>query len=237
MGAIPNATIDTLRRVMEDKAKSLEQSAYKDYVLTLDPITQDFFANQFYTSGPMQLTRNSVARRLYSLLANPTFVKIFAAPVNRFDALKAMQEKKVVLINTSQQKLGQSSSVLGRYFIASILSAAYRRPEYNRPLTLLIIDEASEYYDEKTERILSTARKYGLGMIGASQFLSQMPENVKAAINGNTAIKIAGPVSFQDAQALGREMYVDGDFIRSMKKTSTHADFAIYARSVTDKAV
>ena len=237
MRIIPNATIDTLRQVLEDRSKSLDASPWAGDFRRLDQLAQDFFANHFYHPGPMQLTRNSIARRLYALLANPVFRRMFGAPTNRFDPLKALDEKHIVLINTSAKLLGEGASVLGRFFIAQALNAAYRRPPNQRHPALLIVDEASEYFDYQTERILSTARKFGLGLLTASQFLSQMDEKTKAAIHGNTAIKIAGPVSFQDANALGREMYVDGDFIRGMRKFPKHAEFACFVRSLTPKAI
>ncbi len=41
---------------------------------------------------------------------------MFGAKENRFNALKAIREKKIVLINTSQRFLGQeASAVFGRF--------------------------------------------------------------------------------------------------------------------------
>jgi hypothetical protein len=128
--------------------------------------------------------------------------------------------------------------VFGRFIIAQCLAAAYERgvvPE--EQLALLVVDEASEYFDAKTERILSQARKYGLGLLFATQYLEQMPPQVKAAVNGNTAIKLAGPVSYNDAMMLSREMYTTGDFIRSMRKTASETQFACHVRGLTSGAI
>ena len=241
MTAIPNATIDTLRQVMEDNAKTIGASKFANVIATLDPITQDFFKNQFYGSGSMGVTKQAVARRIYALLANPVFQRMFSAPKNRFNALEAMQQKKIVLINTSMKLLrSDASSVFGRYMIAQILAAAYDRgsiPEKDRHLALLIVDEASQYMDDQIETILAEARKFGLGLFFATQFLEQLPTNVKAAVNGNTSIKFAGPVSHGDANALGREMYSSGEFLRSMKKTDTSTQFAVHVKTVTPTAI
>ena len=237
MRVIPGATINTLRQVLDDKSKTLATSPFAEHIRKLDDIAQAFFESHFFAQGPMQITRSSISRRLFALLANDTFRRMFAAPVNAFDPLQALQDKKIVLINTSQKSLGDGSAVLGRFFIAQALSAAYRRPEGRRDAALLIVDEASEYFDYKTERILSTARKFGLGMMAASQFLDQLDVEVKASIFGNTAIKMAGPVSHGDATKLAQEMYTDTDFIRSMKKHSGGTEFACYVRSVTNRAI
>lgn len=236
MHSIPGATINTLRQALQDNSKTLSTFPFAEHVNKLDQLDRDWFEHVFFQGGPMQATKHSIARRLFALQANQTFNKMFAAPTNAFNASQAIEQKKVVLINTSQKLLGDGSAVLGRFFIAQALSAAYRRPPLSNP-ALLVLDEAQIYLDYQSERILSTARKYGLGLMAASQFLEKIPRDVQAAIHGNTAIKIAGPVSFQDANALAREMYTDGDFIRSVKKTDREAEFALYIRSVTPKAV
>lgn len=237
MRAIPGATIETLKDVMEEPAKSLDSSRYAQTIAGLDRITQDFFRNQFFEKSAMGGTRQQVARRLYTILGNPVFVTMFAAKQNRFNARRAIDDKKIALINTSQRFLGaEASAVFGRFIIAQCLAAAYERgdvAEEKRRLALLVVDEASEYFDAKTERILSQARKYGLGLIFATQYLEQMPPSVKAAMNGNTTIKLAGPVSYNDAMMLSREMYTSGEFIRSMRKTHSETQFACHVAGMT----
>lgn len=239
--AIPGATIDTLRQIMEEKAKSLDRSKYADVVRTLDPLVQDFFDNQFF-NPQMSETRQQINRRLYTVLANDTFRRMFSAPRNAFDAYEAMQQKKVVLINGARNALrAEGSGVFLRFMVAQFLSAAFRRaaiPEDQRHLCMLIIDEAHHIFDEQTEAILTECRKFGLGFLAATQLVEQMDQRVKAAVYGATAIKIAGPVSYADAQALGREMYCSGEFIRSMKAVERwHADFAVHVRGMTDHAI
>lgn len=239
--AIPGATIDTLRQIMEDKAKTLDRSKYANVIRTLDPLVQDFFDNQFF-NPQMSETRQQINRRLYTVLANDTFRKMFSAPRNVFDAYEAMQKKKVVLINGARNALrAEGSGVFLRFMVAQFLSAAFRRasiPEVERHLCMLVIDEAHHIFDEQTEAILTECRKFGLGFLAATQLVEQMDQRVKAAVYGATAIKIAGPVSYSDAQALGREMYCSGEFVRSMKAVERkHAEFAVFVRGMTDQAV
>lgn len=238
MRALPGATIETLKDVMEEPARRLEASRYAQAVAGLDRITQDFFKNQFFDKQ-MAPTRAQVARRLYTILGNPVFTRMFAASENRFSALQALREQKIVLVNTSQRFLGaEASAVFGRFIIAQVLAAAYERGAVGEDaLALLVVDEASEYFDAKTERILSQARKYGLGLLFATQYLEQMPPQVKAAVNGNTTIKLAGPVSYTDAMLLAREMYTTGEFIRSMQKSGSATQFAAHVRGLTPRAV
>lgn len=239
--AIPGSTIDTLRQIMEEKAKTIDRSKYATAIRSLDPLVQDFFENQFFNQQ-MSETRQQINRRLYTVLANDTFRKMFSAPRNAFDAYEAMQQKKVVLINGARNVLrAEGSSVFLRFMVAQFLSAAFRRaaiPEEQRHLCVLMVDEAHHIFDHQTEAILTECRKFGLGFLAATQLVEQMEQSVKAAVYGATAIKMAGPVSFADAQALGREMYCSGDFIRSMKATERkQTDFAVFVRGMTDQAL
>jgi TraM recognition site of TraD and TraG len=230
-------SLKTMLEVMQDRAKSIEDSKWVKYINQLDPIAKEYFRTQHFTRD-VAGTRQQVANRLFTVLGNPIFERMFNAKKNTFNAFEAMQAGKIVLVNTSMLALrAQASSVFGRYIIAQCLAAAYQRPLDQRNLCLLIIDEASAYFDETTETILSEARKYGLGMMFATQHLDQLPDEVRRSMAGNTVIKIAGPISNQDARYLAPEMRTTPEFLRSMQKTSSYAEFAVHIRNQTPRAV
>jgi hypothetical protein len=229
---IPDATIETLRQVMEENTKSLEKSAFASAIAQLDPYAQDFFKKQFYSTN-MNDTRQQVAQRLYTVLGNDLFRTMFTSPKNTFSIHDAIQQKKIVLVNTSRDALKKDGSALfGRWMLTQITSAGFRRPK-NSPLCLVVLDEAHQYFDENTETILSELRKFGIGLCAATQFLDQIPDRTKAAIYGNTAIKMSGPVSHKDANSLAHEMYCTGDFIRSCRSYHrSHTEFALHTKSL-----
>lgn len=242
MQAIPGATLQTMREVMEDPAKTVEGSKYYREISALDPLGQAYFRNQFFNPSAMKVTRESIASRLYTVLANPALNQMFSAPHNAFDALQAMQEKKIVLINTDRYFLGDdASAVFGRFFIAQCLAAALARAPVHpdqRHLALLIVDEAKDYFDAKTEKILSDARQFGLGLLFATQFVEQLPEGVRKAMYNNTAIKMAGPITYAEAVTFAREARTTPEFIRSMTNTDReYTEFAAYVRNVTPQAI
>jgi hypothetical protein len=229
---IPDATIDTLREIMDEKVRNITQSKFYPYIQQLEPHARDFFANQFY-SGNMSETRLQVSQRLYTVLANDAFRRMFATPKNTFSAFDAMQNKKIVLVNASRDELTtQGASIFGRWMLTQIMSSAFMRPKHARHLCLVVLDEAHLYFDENTETILSELRKFGVGLCAATQFLDQIEDGVKSAIYANTAIKMSGPVSHSDANSLAKEMYCTPDFIRSCKMVEwKHAEFALYTKS------
>lgn len=232
MQATPGATLDTLRQVCEGKVKP--------DLGNLDAITRDFFENQFYGRDALiTQTKSQIAQRLYTIARMGTFNAMLSASENKFDPLRCMQERKVVLISTDTEHLDEASPVFGRFLIAQIMAAARRRPQNDRKLALLIIDEAKAYFDEKTEEILADARQFGLGLIFATQHVEQLPEGVRKAMYGNTSIKFVGEVGYGDAVALSREMNTTAEHLKGLVGLDygRPAQWATYASGVTPAAV
>jgi hypothetical protein len=237
---IPGASLETLRTIVDEKVKSPEGSLFKSVIASLDTVDQGFFHNQFYNAR-MQETKDAIGWKLYSALSSDAFREMFSAKTNSFDADAAMRDRKVVLVKGARNNLGdEGMKVFLQFIVAQFFSAALRRerlPHSERHLCILFADEAHHIFNSQTSNILTECRKYGLGFIAATQVVQQIPDDVKAAIYGATAIKIAGPVSHTDAMILAREMYATGDFIRSMKaKEGSYADWAFYVSGMTDKA-
>ncbi|UYN96098.1 MAG: type IV secretion system DNA-binding domain-containing protein [Enhydrobacter sp.] len=238
MLAIPGATIHTLRELMEDPASTIEQSRFKDYVPALEPTAQAYFQNQFFTKRYADL-RQQIARRLYGVLSVPAFDRMFSAQENRLDMFDAMQSGKVVLVNTSKALLkADASALFGRYMIALVIRAVYERvAAKDRHPTYLVVDEASEYFDDNIQLLLEQARKFNVGLVLAHQHLDQLSVSLRSAISANTAIKLAGGVNDRDARALAPGMRTTGEFISSIRKRRASTEFACYVRNSTESAL
>jgi hypothetical protein len=158
---IPNATIHTLRELMEPGGSQKYQTA----IATLDPTARKFFAAEF-DGKEFTNTKGQVLRRLYGILENRTFERMFTHPTSRFDMFAEMNAGKLILINTAKSLLKeQGTEVFGRFFIALIAQAAQERAtltDRERLPCLVYVDEAQDYFDENVGIILSQARKYRL---------------------------------------------------------------------------
>ena len=99
------------------------------------------------------------------------------------------------------------------------------------------IDEAQDYFDERLESFLNTARKYKVGLILAHQNLGQLDQGLRSSIMASTAIKFAGGVSPEDAKKLAPAMHTAPEFIGSMQKLPGDARFAAYVKGVFSEAV
>jgi hypothetical protein len=240
MLSLPGSNIHTLRKLLDDDAKSLDTSPFRDAILALDPTAQDFFRGHFFLPGFLG-TRKALADRILGVLQIPAFDRMFST-VNKLDMYSALQSGKIVLVNTTKNMLKEKGSALfGRFIIARVLSAAFERvalPEEERQSAFLLIDEASEYLDETTDSILKQARKYKLGLLIAFQYMEQMPQALRSSVFANTTVKYAGGVSHADATALHKNMGLPNDhLIKSLRKRSGGTQFACYVRNTTDRAV
>jgi hypothetical protein len=114
------------------------------------------------------------------------------------------------------------------------MAAAIRRGAVrDRDLALLILDEAHAYYDEQTEDILRTARKFKLGLISATQMYEAIDGNVKTALAANTSIKLAGAVTDDDASHLAKNMRTTKEAVLASGK----GEFMTFVRGITPHAV
>lgn len=241
MLSIPGATIHSLRELMEEDAKSVRESKFRDAILALDATARAFFENQFFNRSAFGQTRQQIARRLYGVLQVPAFDRMFSASQNKLDMFDAMQRGTIVLVNTSKALLkSEASSLFGRYIIAQTLAAAFERvaiPESARHPAFLLIDEAADYFDASLETILSQARKFNLGVLFAHQHLEQLTPALRASVAANTSIKFAGDVSDRDARSLAADMRTTPEFISAMRKHEQATEFACYVRNFTPAAM
>ncbi len=234
MLAIPQANIQTLREVLEDGRP------YKPYMAELTGSSRKFFETQFFHPS-FNATKTQMLRRLWGVLANPTFERMFSSPVNKVDLFDAMNEGKIILINTAKDLLKQEGcEILGRFFIAMIAQAAMQRsvlPKAERTNTYVFVDEAHEYFDERLETILNQARKYNVGITLCAQNLGQFPSGLEQTVMSSTTTKFAGGVSSRDARVLAPEMRTESEFLQSMRKRTGETEFACYIRNVTPRAI
>lgn len=238
--AIPNATVQTLLELVTERLGKNDVSKFMPYVRQLPDLDRDFFVHQFF--GKMQETKDAIAWKLSAALSYDAFRKMFTAPRNSFDAFAAMEQAKVVLVKGSESVLGEYGlPVFLQFVVAQFFLAALKRdqvPEKDRKLCILFADEASHVFNSQTTRILTECRKYRLGFLAATQVIQQIPQDVKAAIYGATAIKIAGPVSHTDAMLLAREMHTTAEEIRALKSYErSRAEWMFHIANVTDHAM
>lgn len=229
---IPDANIQTLRQLMEPGASV----RFAPHIAKLTGTARAFFDTEFNTRQ-FEDTKRQVIRRLYGILENRTFERMFSHPRNKLDLFTEMNAGKVILINTAKDLLKQQGTeIFGRFFIAMIAQAAQERavlPKERRIPTFVYIDECQDYVDANVALILEQARKFNVGLILAHQYVGQLTPKLQESFAANTSIKFAGGVSDKDARSLAHMLRCEPSLVERQPKGS----FAAFARNVTDKAV
>ncbi|MEL6568302.1 MAG: hypothetical protein AAFQ22_07780 [Pseudomonadota bacterium] len=224
---IPGATLITLRDLMDDP------KPFVPHMKRLSGSARAFFEREFL-SGSYDQSRRQIARRLWAVLANPVFERIFSSPVNKVDWFDMMQTGKIILVNTSKDYLKSSGSQLfGQFITAQIAQGVLERagmPDAKRTPTMIYIDEAHEYMDASIEMLLSQGRKYRAGLTLAHQHLDQLTPSQRSSLMANTSIKLVGGVSRKDAQALSGELGCSADNLGALQKRGSMSEFALSVR-------
>jgi type IV secretory pathway TraG/TraD family ATPase VirD4 len=145
------------------------------------------------------------------MLAHPVIRRVLIENTEEVYLRKAMDERKIILVNLSKGHLGEDvAHLLGALFISSINSAAFSRVDTEEDLRvpfMLYLDEFQNYLTLSTVGMLSELRKFRVGLVLANQYMYQMDDEMRRAILGNIGTLISFRVGTEDAQLLAREMY------------------------------
>ncbi len=142
---------------------------------------------------------------------NPVIRNIIGQPKSTFDFRKAMDERKIVIINLSKGMIGeQNAPLLGAMLITKIYLSAMSRAEMpahvieRMPPFYFYVDEFQNFANESFASILSEARKYKLCLTVANQFIAQMEETIRDAVFGNMGTTVSFRVGPLDAEFMER---------------------------------
>lgn len=245
-----DSTIFTLMDLMDDptrtdqpKAPQLRDSPFSPYIGRLDDMSRRFFEREFF-HGNFAESRQQIKGRLYSILQQREFVRMFGIHERKLDMLDCLQNKSIVLVNTNRDVMGiDGSQLLGRYMIAMTLNAAFSRFTIDKKdwhQAHLIVDEFQDFSDEeKTPELLRLAREYNLSITLAHQEMhgTGITDKIRSAISTNTTVKYAAKPEGIDINYVARDLQCDPAFLAQQKKTGMTARFACMVRGLLDHPV
>ncbi len=208
------ALLDYPHGTMRGMISMLTDRNYRQLVVEYiqDDMVKRFWAIEFADWSEKYDTEAIIplVNKLAQFLSDPMLRGIFGQEENKIDLEKMMNEKKIILINLSKGKLGEeNSSFFGSMFITKLKQAGMARqsiPEKDRTDFYLYVDEFHNLMTETFENILSEARKYGMCLTVAHQYMGQLLPKVQQAVLGNTGTIIVFRVGGEDAVRLEPEM-------------------------------
>jgi hypothetical protein len=154
-----------------------------------------------------------ITSKLTPFIANDMMRPIIGQQKSAFNMRDIMDNKKIILVDLPKGAIGETNAyLLGMIIVGKILMAALSRtdiPQEQRKDFYLYIDEFQNFTTNSICQILSEARKYGLSLNIAHQYLGQLVKNndtqIKDAIFGNVGTMISFKVGVEDAQFLVKD--------------------------------
>ena len=205
----PGSTLIGINRMLSDK--DFRKKVVDNIT---DPSVRSFWVDEYakYTDKFAAEAAPAIQNKVGQFVANPLVRNIIGQPKSSFDLRKIMDEKKILIINLSKGRVGESNAnLLGSMLITKIYLAAMSRADLNEkelkkaPQFYLYVDEFQSFANESFADILSEARKYKLNLIMAHQYIEQMSEEVRAAVFGNVGTMCVFRVGAYDAEVLEKE--------------------------------
>ena len=207
----PNATMLDITRILTDKKFRAEVLKYVD-----DPVVRSFWTIEF-TSWNDRFAAEAVApvlNKVGAFTANPLVRNIIGQPKSSFNIRHIMDQRKILIVNLSRGLIGEdNASLLGALIVTKIQLASMSRADIDaseRSPFYLYVDEFQNFATDSFATILSEARKYGLCLTVANQYIAQMPLPVKDAVFGNVGTIVAFRMGADDARVMLK--YVEPKF-------------------------
>lgn len=203
----PETTMLDITRMLTDKKFRKETLGYCTDTVVLQ------FWNVEFASWTDKFQAEAIApvlNKVGAFTANPVIRNIIGQPKSTFNIRQIMDEGKILIVNLSKGLIGEdNAAILGSFLVTKIQLAAMSRSdipniEDRRPF-YLYVDEFQNFATDSFATILSEARKYGLNLTVANQYISQMSETVRNAVFGNVGTMICFRVSADDSPILSKQ--------------------------------
>ena len=195
-------------KTLNDVKRFLEEEGFRKSVL-------ETVRNRELTGhwGRRKLSRSvvePVITRLSAFLDRPSIKNIVGVP-NKIDIQRAMAEKKIFIANLHKGALRDGAYVLGSFLLSRLQLSAMSRPEHDRTIYPVLVDEFHVYAShgmdtESIETFLSETRSFQVPLVVSTQFLGRLSRNVVLAMLGNLGTQICMRMGQVDAQVLQREL-------------------------------
>jgi hypothetical protein len=178
-----------------------------------DPTVVDFWVREAEKAGGDAALANVVpyiTSKLTTFISNDMMRPIIGQQQSSFQMRELMDQNKILLVSLPKGLVGEMNAhLLGMILVGKILMAALSRADQSRADRknfYLYIDEFQNFTTASVTQVLSEARKYGLGLTLAHQYIGQLNKGsdqmIKNAVFGNVGTTINFKVGPEDAEFL-----------------------------------
>ena len=194
---------------LADLRRFLLDPPYREkFLLTVNDADVRFYWKRGFAQLGGNKSIGPILTRLETLLSPKPLRLMLSQQENKLDFAEIMDSGKILLARLPQGQIGRENAfLLGSLLVAKMqqmamsrqrMSAAERRPFF------CYVDEFQNFITPSMSEILSSARKYRMGLILAHQELRQLEKDkeVASAVLANAYTRVVFRVSDADARAL-----------------------------------
>ncbi len=196
----PKSTLFDIIRALTDK-----DFRYDMIEEINDDVVRNFWTNEFAWWSQQFNTEAimPILNKVWQILSIDILKNIFASHKNKLDFREVMDKKKILLVKLPKWKLQEEIMwFLWAMFVTKIFQAAMWRQwltKQDRTPFFLYVDEFQNFATDTFWEILSEARKYGLSLAVAHQYIKQIPDNLSDALFWNVWTLVSFRISSEDA--------------------------------------
>ncbi|MBI4185620.1 type IV secretory system conjugative DNA transfer family protein [Candidatus Berkelbacteria bacterium] len=176
-----------------------------------DPVVRAFWEQQMAKTADFHKSEmyNYFISKFGRFMTNDLMRNVIGQTKSAFDFRSVMDDKKILLVNLSKGKIGETNSyLLGMIIVAKLQVGAFQRadtPEVDRQDFYLYVDEFQNFTTDNFKTILAEARKYRLNLAITNQYIAQLPDDIRDAVIGNAGTIVSFRVGAADAEFLAKE--------------------------------
>jgi hypothetical protein len=188
----------------------LSHSGFRSKLLKVvsNPEIRDYFENRFepMSEAMKAQVRNPILNKVFEFCSDPHFRGILGQARSTFSPAEAMDSGAMILVDLNKGLLGKHVATLGSLIMAHLKQAIFSRKR--REIYTLYCDEIQNLLtsDSDIDVLLSEARKFGVSIVSANQYLGQLPKTFYGAfqaVGTHVAFQLASDDSQSVAAMLG----------------------------------
>jgi DNA helicase HerA-like ATPase len=234
----PGSTLLGVVKMLSD-----EGYAKKIVAQTKNPLVKNFWTRE-YANFHEKYKQEAIApilNKIGQFFTTELMRNILGQKKSSISFRDIIDNNKILLVNLSKGKLGEdNSNILGSLIVTKLQLAAMSRVDVlieDRTPFNLFVDEFQNFTTDSFSSILSEARKYGLNLTLAHQYINQLNEtgneSVKGAIFGNIGSIVCFQLGIEDAIriALEFEPKLTRNDLINLDKTQIAVKISVQGRS------
>lgn len=205
--AEPNATVRDVARLFLDETYRARLLAATD-----DEVAVEFWEHEFenFSEGQQQQIRDPVVYRMRTFYGNQDLYPVVCHP-DTLDFARLIREGRIILVSLGmdEERIPERErNLLGAMLVSQLQMAAMGAASSEAPF-YLYIDEVQNFVTSSLSEVFSEARKFGLSLVVANQYLKQLAGETLDALMGNVGAMIVFQCGLDDARALTPYMKPD----------------------------